>query len=192
MSFSSQIVQLRGASRASLALHPDDIQAQATNQDRRPGHAIPCKIHFQPAIPLSAARHKIRHRGGGNGDISLETGLSSCGAKPHHGASYRRISKFELSIASTSQSKHHRHNLSKMAGFIQNILWNSVEGFVEAGKRSAGEYAGNALIKVGDAVENGGRSVGTGKLIQRLQFNQSSTYASTQASRRKRQTTAPR
>ncbi|KAF2134529.1 hypothetical protein P153DRAFT_402266 [Dothidotthia symphoricarpi CBS 119687] len=49
-----------------------------------------------------------------------------------------------------------------MAGFIQNIIWNSVEGFVEAGKRSAGEYAGNALIKVGDVVENTGRSVGTG------------------------------
>jgi hypothetical protein len=49
-----------------------------------------------------------------------------------------------------------------MAQFIQNILWNSVEGFVEAGKRSAGEYAGNALIKAGDAIENGGRSVGNG------------------------------
>ncbi|KAF2853797.1 hypothetical protein T440DRAFT_417818 [Plenodomus tracheiphilus IPT5] len=47
-----------------------------------------------------------------------------------------------------------------MAGFIQNILWNSVEGFVEAGTRSAGEYAGNALIKAGDMIENGGRGVG--------------------------------
>jgi hypothetical protein len=50
-----------------------------------------------------------------------------------------------------------------MAGFVQNILWNSVSGFVEAGTRSAGEFAGNALIKAGDLVENGGRSVGTGK-----------------------------
>jgi len=49
-----------------------------------------------------------------------------------------------------------------MAGFIQNIIWNSVEGFVEAGKKSAGEYAGNALIKAGDMIENGGRSVGNG------------------------------
>lgn len=49
-----------------------------------------------------------------------------------------------------------------MAGFIQNILWNSVEGFVDAGKRTAGEYAGNALIKAGDLVENAGRSVGNG------------------------------
>jgi len=49
-----------------------------------------------------------------------------------------------------------------MAGFIQNILWNSVEGFVEAGTRTAGEYAGNALIKAGDMIENGGRSVGNG------------------------------
>jgi hypothetical protein len=47
-----------------------------------------------------------------------------------------------------------------MAGFIQNILWNSVEGFVEAGTRTAGEYAGNALIKAGDLIENGGRGVG--------------------------------
>lgn len=47
-----------------------------------------------------------------------------------------------------------------MAGFIQNIIWNSVEGFVEAGTRTAGEYAGNALIKAGDMVENGGRGVG--------------------------------
>jgi hypothetical protein len=50
-----------------------------------------------------------------------------------------------------------------MAQFIQNILWNSVEGFVEAGKKTAGEYAGNALIKAGDVIENGGRSVGNGK-----------------------------
>ncbi|OAL52094.1 hypothetical protein IQ07DRAFT_586431 [Pyrenochaeta sp. DS3sAY3a] len=47
-----------------------------------------------------------------------------------------------------------------MAGFIQNIIWNSVEGFVEAGTRTAGEYAGNALIKAGDMVENGGRGMG--------------------------------
>jgi hypothetical protein len=50
-----------------------------------------------------------------------------------------------------------------MAGFIQNIIWNSVEGFVEAGTRSAGDFAGNALIKAGDMIENGGRSVGNGK-----------------------------
>ncbi|KAF2008445.1 hypothetical protein BU24DRAFT_96945 [Aaosphaeria arxii CBS 175.79] len=49
-----------------------------------------------------------------------------------------------------------------MAGFIQNILWNSVEGFVEAGTRTAGGYAGNALIKAGDLIENSGRSIGTG------------------------------
>ncbi|KAH6643851.1 hypothetical protein C7974DRAFT_382365 [Boeremia exigua] len=49
-----------------------------------------------------------------------------------------------------------------MAGFIQNIIWNSVEGFVDAAKKTGGEYAGNALIKAGDAIENGGRSVGGG------------------------------
>ncbi|KAF1916244.1 hypothetical protein BDU57DRAFT_516235 [Ampelomyces quisqualis] len=49
-----------------------------------------------------------------------------------------------------------------MTGFIQNIIWNSVEGFVEAGTRSAGDFAGNALIKAGDMIENGGRSVGNG------------------------------
>ena len=60
-----------------------------------------------------------------------------------------------------------------MAGFIQNIIWNSVEGFVEAGTRTAGEYAGNALIKAGDMIENGGRGVGNSKS---LQTNPSITY----------------
>lgn len=49
-----------------------------------------------------------------------------------------------------------------MAGFIQNMIWNSVGGFVDAAKKTGGEYAGNALIKAGDAIENGGRSVGGG------------------------------
>lgn len=49
-----------------------------------------------------------------------------------------------------------------MASFVQNILWNSVEGFVEAGKRTAGGYAGDALIKAGDLVENSGRNIGDG------------------------------
>ncbi|PVI02198.1 hypothetical protein DM02DRAFT_613162 [Periconia macrospinosa] len=66
-------------------------------------------------------------------------------------------------------STHNEYNkqireipVAAMTGFIQNMIWNSVEGFVEAGKRTAGGYAGDALIKVGDAIENGGRSVGTG------------------------------
>jgi hypothetical protein len=46
--------------------------------------------------------------------------------------------------------------------FVSNIIWNSVEGFVEAGTRTAGGYAGDALIKAGDLIENGGRSVGNG------------------------------
>ena len=49
-----------------------------------------------------------------------------------------------------------------MGEFIKNIIWSSVEGFVEAGTRTAGEFAGNALIKAGDAIEGGGRSVGNG------------------------------
>lgn len=48
-----------------------------------------------------------------------------------------------------------------MTGFVKNIIWNSVSGFVEEGTRTAGEYAGNALIKVGDSIENGGRGIGT-------------------------------
>lgn len=52
-----------------------------------------------------------------------------------------------------------------MAGFIQNMIWSSVEGFVDAAKKTGGEYAGNALIKAGDAIENGGRSVGGGTFI---------------------------
>ena len=51
-----------------------------------------------------------------------------------------------------------------MTSFISNIIWNSVEGFVDAGKKTAGEYGGNALIKVGDMIENSGRSVGNGML----------------------------
>ncbi|KAJ4303453.1 hypothetical protein N0V90_002348 [Kalmusia sp. IMI 367209] len=47
-----------------------------------------------------------------------------------------------------------------MTSFIQNILWNSVSGFVEAGTRTAGGYAGDALIKAGDLLENGGRGLG--------------------------------
>jgi len=53
-----------------------------------------------------------------------------------------------------------------MAGFVQNLLWNSVSGFVENAKRTGGEYAGNALIKAGDMIEGGGRSVGGGKPVQ--------------------------
>lgn len=52
-----------------------------------------------------------------------------------------------------------------MAGFIQNIIWNSVEGFVDAAKKTGGEYAGNALIKAGDVIENSGRSVGGGTYL---------------------------
>ncbi|KAF2195084.1 hypothetical protein K469DRAFT_545793, partial [Zopfia rhizophila CBS 207.26] len=44
--------------------------------------------------------------------------------------------------------------------FISNIIWNSVEGFVEAGTRTAGGYAGDALIRAGDLIESSGRSVG--------------------------------
>lgn len=44
--------------------------------------------------------------------------------------------------------------------FVSNIIWNSVEGFVEAGTRTAGGYAGDALIKAGDMIENSGRGIG--------------------------------
>jgi hypothetical protein len=46
--------------------------------------------------------------------------------------------------------------------FVSNIIWNSVEGFVEAGTRTAGGYAGDALLKAGDLIEGSGRSVGKG------------------------------
>lgn len=49
--------------------------------------------------------------------------------------------------------------------FVQNIIWNSVEGFVEAGTRTAGSYAGDVLIKAGDVIEGAGRGVGTSKSI---------------------------
>ncbi|KAF9732913.1 hypothetical protein PMIN06_012624 [Paraphaeosphaeria minitans] len=49
-----------------------------------------------------------------------------------------------------------------MTGFVKNMIWNSVSGFVEEGKRTVGGYAGDALIKAGDMVEGGGRTVGNG------------------------------
>jgi hypothetical protein len=45
--------------------------------------------------------------------------------------------------------------------FVSNIIWNSVEGFVEAGTRTAGGYAGDVLIKAGDVIENSGRAYGS-------------------------------
>lgn len=78
-----------------------------------------------------------------------------------------------------------------MAGFIQNILWNSVEGFVEAGTRSAGDFAGNALIKAGDLIEGGGRSVGNGTFFHAEFSYDQIAYSIVQASRRKQQATAP-
>lgn len=52
---------------------------------------------------------------------------------------------------------------TRKMNFVSNIIWNSVEGFVEAGKRTAGGYAGDALIKAGDLIEGGGRKVGGSK-----------------------------
>ncbi|OCK94364.1 uncharacterized protein K441DRAFT_677567 [Cenococcum geophilum 1.58] len=45
--------------------------------------------------------------------------------------------------------------------FISNIISNSVAGFVEAGTRTAGGYAGDAIIRAGDLIESTGRGVGT-------------------------------
>jgi uncharacterized protein (DUF1330 family) len=80
-----------------------------------------------------------------------------------------------------------------MTSFISNIIWNSVEGFVDAGKKTAGEYGGNALIKAGDMIENGGRSVGNGKLpfslpVTHMSFQNSLTYV--QVSRKRQRATA--
>ncbi|KAK7187430.1 hypothetical protein DPSP01_002548 [Paraphaeosphaeria sporulosa] len=49
-----------------------------------------------------------------------------------------------------------------MTDFVKNMIWNSVSGFVEEGKRTVGGFAGDALIKAGDMVEGGGRTVGNG------------------------------
>jgi len=45
--------------------------------------------------------------------------------------------------------------------FVSTIISNSVSGFVEAGTRSLGNYAGDAIIKAGDMIENTGRGMGT-------------------------------
>lgn len=74
--------------------------------------------------------------------------------------SYHGTSNYPTRTPIISHYRCRRLFTLDMAGFIQNIIWSSVEGFVEAGKRSAGEYAGNALIRAGDAIENGGRGVG--------------------------------
>jgi hypothetical protein len=55
--------------------------------------------------------------------------------------------------------------------FVSNIIWNSVEGFVEAGTRTAGGYAGDALLKAGDLIEGGGRSVGKGMFVRFVFFH---------------------
>lgn len=69
---------------------------------------------------------------------------------------------YSYRVAKDEQEQEKTTSTRIMAGFIQNILWNSVSGFVEAGTRTAGGYAGDALIKAGDMIENSGRSIGDG------------------------------
>jgi hypothetical protein len=52
--------------------------------------------------------------------------------------------------------------------FVTNIISNSINGFVEAGTRSLGGYAGDVLIKAGDVIENTGRSVGSSAYLLHL------------------------
>ena len=52
--------------------------------------------------------------------------------------------------------------------FISNIISNSVAGFVEAGTRTAGGYAGDAIIRAGDLIESTGRGVGTSMASRRI------------------------
>ena len=51
---------------------------------------------------------------------------------------------------------------------ISNIISNSVAGFVEAGTRTAGGYAGDAIIRAGDLIESTGRGVGTSMASRRI------------------------
>lgn len=51
---------------------------------------------------------------------------------------------------------------------ISNIISNSVAGFVEAGTRTAGGYAGDAIIRTGDLIESTGRGVGTSMASRRI------------------------
>lgn len=46
--------------------------------------------------------------------------------------------------------------------FVSGIIQNSISGFVDAGMRSAGGFAGDTLIKAGDAIESAGRGYGNG------------------------------
>ncbi|KAF2205045.1 hypothetical protein GQ43DRAFT_477705 [Delitschia confertaspora ATCC 74209] len=44
--------------------------------------------------------------------------------------------------------------------FLGNIIQNSVNGFVDAGTKAVGGFAGDALIKAGDLIEQKGHAVG--------------------------------
>ena len=51
-----------------------------------------------------------------------------------------------------------------MAGIIENIIQNSIAGFVGGAVSTAGGYAGSAVSGLGTIIENAGESVGNGML----------------------------
>ena len=49
-----------------------------------------------------------------------------------------------------------------MASFIQDIVVNSLSGFVNGAVTTAGGYAGSAVNGLGTIIENAGEAVGNG------------------------------
>ena len=51
-----------------------------------------------------------------------------------------------------------------MAGIVQNIVQNSLAGFVGGAVSTAGGYAGSTVNGLGTLIENAGESVGMGSI----------------------------
>jgi hypothetical protein len=52
-----------------------------------------------------------------------------------------------------------------MAGIVQNIISNSLSGFVSGAVTTIGGYAGDAVGSVGNMIERGGQQVGNGEFV---------------------------
>ena len=53
-----------------------------------------------------------------------------------------------------------------MAGFITDMIQNSLSGMVSGAVTTAGGYAGSAVNGIGNLIEGGGRAVGDGEYVR--------------------------
>jgi hypothetical protein len=176
----------------------NQVQRQPPTKDRHHDMAFPAGVWNPAVIPMSVrVPQDTSWRGRATGIWSWKQGQSWCGAdnciiEPNIRRELRTVTFGALHSVVVNCNRLSSSITYIMAGFVQNILWNSVSGFVEAGTRSAGEFAGNALIKAGDLVENSGRSVGTGESPPLPTSPLSFSYNSdSQALRKKQPATAP-